>query len=663
MGLFFLALYPLGHVRGGTGIHDFQNVQQYVMGAAVPLGMGLAVGFLLSVRFGPILRRRFLWSALTFFLIQLCILNRLPAFMPFFVIHGVPIPNPIAWGILIFSAGVATYTSLKMDTFIAGGAPTRLLSRFVVLTSVVVLVASSAALAPAFVMEWRRVPVVLDDRWTLVWEQTVPEYYPREGAGFWFPERQVAPRLYPQSEFVEAQRISETGEAVFATKRWIGLIRLSDGEIVWSREMPFRVSGDQLGTMNIYTVEDRIHVIVRGPNGDIHTFRKSDGELLWEAKDLGFKYGPIGDLRVGAVPTPNFILATFADGRPGYMVIDSKTGAVTEHSLPVPEGMTVPSVDLGAQDYVLGPVVLEGDPGTWAIWAYFADSSTVLDGHGPGSTITEKGFLFGIDPETGKIAWQVEGVGDWHDQVRWPLQDMWFDASTVVWTGGYGSTTIRCWDTSSGTLRWSRDFADISWAAAGPDGVALRQGSSSIHFVDILTGDVKWTYDPGTLDLYSMFFVGDTFVLGTSGSARHIAGIRTSDGSVIFELPIHTSYRILGIQDGDLVLETRYAAGSHASRIDVETGEQSPFGWDDFSGALDLETSRYLLSLRKRFADSESPRHDLFKAEGELQLMNRFLHPVQTYGSLGEVLKEGSILVTSYDDKADVYHVYMLKRK
>jgi len=665
LGLFFLAAYPLGHVRGGTGIHDFQLLQQYVMGTAVPLGIGLAVGFVLSVRFGPTLRRRFLWSALVFFLIQLCVLNRLPVFRPFFDIHGIPIPNPVAWGLLIVSAGVATVASLRIDASISRGTPAKVLSRFVLITSVMILAVSSAILAPAFLMEWGRVPDVRDDRWTLAWELTVPEYYPRDGAGFWFPERQVPPRLYPQFEFVEAQRISETGEAVFATKRWIGLIRLSDGEIVWGREVPFRAAGERLGEMSVYTVEDRIHVICRGPNGDIHTFRKSDGKLLWEAKDLGFKHGAIGDLQVGAVPTPNFILATYEDGRPGYMVIDSKTGKVTEHSLPVPEGMMVPAVDTGGQEYVLGPVVLEGEPGTYAIWAYFADSSTVPAGHIYGSTITEKGFLFGIDPETGEIAWQVEDVGDWHAQVRWPLRDMWFDASTVLWTGGEDNTTIRCWDTATGTLRWSRDFAFLNWAVAGPDGVAVRQGrdTSPIDFVDILTGDIKWTYDPETLALYKMFFVSDTLVIATSGSQSHVAGIRTSDGSVVFKLPTNTSYRIFGIQNGDLILEMRSAASSNAIRIDVETGEQSPFGWDDFSHALDLQTSRYLLSIRKQFAYSESPRHDLFKAEGELQLMHRFIYPVQTYGSLGEVLKEGSILVTSYDDKADVYRIYMLRRK
>ena len=41
--------------------------------------------------------------------------------------------------------------------------------------------------------------------------------------------------------------------------------------------------------------------------------------------------------------------------------------------------------------------------------------------------------------------------------------------------------------------------------------------------------------------------------------------------------------------------------------------------------------------------------------------MNRYVYPVQTYGSTGEVTREGSIIVVSHDEKAGVYRVYCLR--
>lgn len=666
LGLLFLAAYPLGHVKGGVGIHDFKDMQQYVLLLAVPLGLGLAVGFFMSMHIRPGLRWRLLWSGFVFFLVQLSVLSRFMYFTPFLVWCRGFLPNPAAWGITFASAGIATLISLRVEPMLGKSTSRKTLSKFAAGACTVILLGSFAVLAPIFVTEWRAAPVVLDDRYELAWELSVPAPAPHHGSGFWFSSRQTAPPgLHPMMEFTEQPRGSESDEAVFLTDRWIGLVRLSDGKPVWGREFAFRVSGNRLDMMSVYVVEDRIHVIVRGPSGDIYTFRKSDGELIWEAKDLGFKYGGIGDLRVGAVPTPNFIVATYADGRPGYMIIDSKTGIVTEHTLPVPDGMKVPMTEIGSMNYTIGPAVLEGDSGALAIAAYFAETEKVPDYWGYGFPLPEKGYLFGLDPETGRVAWQVEDVGNWREDQRWPLEHIWFDHSTVVWTGGYGSSFIRVWDTATGKLRWSRDFPmGVAWACVGRKGVAVRESDTTVVLLDPQTGDLRWTYDPGTWDLYARFFMGDTLILGTSGPLKSLLGIRVADGSVVFSLSnLPDSFCLRGVEDRNLILEIPTAGEAGAVLLNPENGEQTPLGLGDISGVWDLEVARYLLSIRKWTAGDREDRHDLFKAEGELQLLNTHVRPLQTHGSLGEVTREGSVLVTSYDDKAGAYRIYLLRLK
>ncbi|MEW6523931.1 MAG: PQQ-binding-like beta-propeller repeat protein [Bacillota bacterium] len=661
--LVVLAAYPLGDVEGGVGIDGFMRIHQYVLLVAVPAGLGLAVGFLMSIYLRRDSRWRFLWSAFILFLVQLSILGRFVYFMPFYVWCSGFLPNPAAWGITFASAGIATFTSAKIDRMLEESASRKSLSQLVAGASAVIMLGSSAVLAPVFHIEWRRAPTILDDRWEITWEIMVPAPKQRHGSGFWFAARQTGPLgLHPVSTFTEPQRVSESDEAVFLTDRWIGLIRLSDGKILWGREFSFEVIGDRVDAMSVYVVEDCVHVIVRNPSGDIHAFRKSDGELIWEAKNLGFKTGPIGDLRVGAVPGPNFILATYADGRPGYMVVDSKTGSVTEHALPVPDGMRVPTVEIGSSKYTLGPAVLEGDAGALAIAAYYSKTETVHDFWGFGYPFPEKGYLFGIDPLTGRIAWQVEDVGNWREDLRWPLQHIWFDNSTIVWTGGYDSHLIRVWDTATGSLRWSKSFqGGVSRVCVNREGIAVGEPQQEVTLLDLQTGEVRWPYNAGAAGVDTMFFLGDACVLGTSANSKSLLVFRVSDGSLTFNLSGISDYRIRGIQDGDLIVQFTSAQGSGVIRVDPETGEQGSYGSDEIKGSWELATERYLLSRREGESSSAGVRQDLFKAEGALQLMNRYVYPVQTYGSLGEVTAEGGILVTSYDAKGLAYRVYLLR--
>jgi hypothetical protein len=47
--LVFPSVYNLGDVQGGVGIHHFMHFQQYVLLAAVPLGLALVLGFVMRV--------------------------------------------------------------------------------------------------------------------------------------------------------------------------------------------------------------------------------------------------------------------------------------------------------------------------------------------------------------------------------------------------------------------------------------------------------------------------------------------------------------------------------------------------------------------------------------------------------------------------------------
>jgi len=661
LGLLFLSWYPLGGVGRGLAISYFRDAQQNVLLFAVPSGLGLAVGFVLSLYTRPEAKWRFLWSGIIFFLFQLSLTNRFKYFAPFFIWCRGILPNPAGWGLILASAGIATFLSFKMSPMLRDGASRKRLTRMIAAAAVVVLSGSSAFLAPIFYTEWRKAPVVLDDRYCLAWELAIPAHSRSDVAGFWFASRQTPPHgLSPLQEFIEPPMVSESEEAVFVTDRWIGYVRLRDGTVLWGKEFTFRVPGGRRDLLSVYVTDDRIHVIVRGPTGDIHTFRKSDGELIWELRDLGFKYGPIGNPRVGAVATPNFIVATYADGRPSYMVIDSRTGSVVEHPLPVPDGMVVPVTRIGTSEYVIGPAVLEGYGGALAISAYFAKTKTVPDYWGLGLPLPEEGYLFGIDPETGEIAWQVQNVGNWREDLGWPLQHLWFDRESVVWTGGFNGNFIRVWDTATGSLRWSRSFpSGFNLARVAPSGVVIREADGVLRFFDMSTGDMRWSYDPSTFDLYRVFFMGDTLVVGVT---RSLSGIRTSDGSVSFK--VTGPYRIRGIQDGDLVIDLTDVNGPHTVRIDPGTGGQSTFDAEEFAGPWELRATRYLLSLSKTEAGTNRtrPRH-LFKAKGELGLLYTHVYPVQNFGSSGEVTKEGRILVTAYDEKVGVYRLYLIRQR
>ncbi|HHX28715.1 MAG TPA: PQQ-binding-like beta-propeller repeat protein [Firmicutes bacterium] len=671
--LVFLSVYNLGDVQGGVGIHQFMYSQQYVLLAAVPLGLAIVLGFVMSVHFRLFGKYCFLWSVFAFFLFQQAFLSRFLYFTPFLVWCSGFLPNPWGWGVTLVSAGITTYAAGRMSKMLADGPSRKRLARFVVVASIAIALGSSLSLSPIFYTEWRKAPAVLDDGWEIAWEFSVPSPRFRYGSGFWFASRQEPPRgLHPigrYGRYSEAQRASETEEAVFLTDHWMGMIRLSDGRVEWGKELDFDVSGDRPDELSAYVVQDRVHVIVRASHGDIYTFSREDGELLWEAKDLGFKYGPIGDLRVGAVPGPHFILATYADGRPGYMVIDSETGQVEEHALPVPVGKRVAVTDIGGSRYILGPAVLEGDSGALAIAAYFVDDGveTVPDYWGFGSPYPEEGYLFGIDRETGEVVWQVAGVGNWRRDLSWPPEHLWFDGSTVVWLESYDSDTIRVYDAATGGLRWSKTFPGAgARTCVHREGVLVSPSEvgvlpDEVILLDIQTGEPRWKHKEDGASVERLFFLGDACVIVTAGDTISVKTLRIADGSTAFSMSGLSRYDIYGIQDGDLVVHLVRDRVADVVRVNPETGEQAPHGWDHLAGSWELATQRYLLTRIEGWPGEERTSHRLFKAKGELQLMNHYVYPVQTYGSAGEVTREGSIIVVSRDEKAGVYRVYCLR--
>lgn len=658
-GVLFLSWYPLGGNGAALAISYFRDLQQTVLLFTVPPGLGLAAGFVLSFSTRPEAKMRFLWGGLLFFLFQLSLTGRFPWFAPFYIWCSGMLPNPAGWGLILVSSTTATFLSFRMDPLLREARSRKRLTRLMAAGAAVILSGQAVFLGPAFYVEWRSAPAVLDAAYTLAWELSVPADNSSSPAGFWFPSRQLSPDgLTPLLEFSEPPAVSESEEGIFVTDRWIGCIRLTDGEILWGKDFAFRVSGERRDSLSVYIAEDRVHVIVRGPFCDIHTFRKSDGELMWELRDLGFKYGPIGDPRVGAVATPNFILATYGDGRPSYMVIDSRTGSVTEHTLPVPDGMRVPFCDDGASRRLVGPAVLEGYGGAIAIAAYFSDVDTVPDYWRSESPLPEEGHLFGIDRRTGDIAWHVRGVGNWREDLTWPLKYLWFDGSNVVWTGGSEGRFVGVWETATGLAKWSRSFpSGVNCIRAGPGGVVVRETGGVLRFFDVETGDLRWSYDPGDLNTHAVFFMEDTLVLGLTGSMNMI---RTSDGTLMFS--INAPYRIRRVQGGYLAIELTDTTSSRTVLINCKTGQESAPIAEDFAGPWELSGTRYLLSLRGEGEgdNTSKPRH-LFKAKGEIALFNMFVRPVQNFGSLGEVTEEGGILVTAYDERARVYHVYLVR--
>ena len=155
--------------------------------------------------------------------------------------------------------------------------------------------------------------------------------------------------------------------------------------------------------------------------------------------------------------------------------------------------------------------------------------------------------------------------------------------------------------------------------------------------------------------------MGDACVIVTAGDTISVKTLRIADGSTAFSMSGLSRYDICGIQDGDLVVHLVRDRVADVVRVNPETGEQAPHGWDHLAGSWELATQRYLLTRIEGWPDEGSTSHRLFKGEGELQLMNRYVYPVQTYGSTGEVTREGSIIVVSHDEKAGVYRVYCLR--
>lgn len=678
--LSFISLYPLGEYGGDVPIRPIRDGQGKVLLVMAPVGFALVVGT--AIAFLPVRAgKRFLISLACFLGLHSTVLVRHFIFAPLYVWCSGAMPNPISLAVMLASAGAATLVSQAISYGLE-----RELSHRRIVTSIAALAAVMALLsvyliAPYFAVQWRRAPAVLSSYYWLSGEITMPPEGAHPATGFWFPSRQIPKyQVSTKGPLHGPSPIFAAEDAPFLTRGFLARVRLAGCSIAWSRHYDFgELEQDGLPYADAFAVwwqDERLYVVNRSAGWDIFAFDWATGQPLWEARKPHVRrYRPV-DPRGTVVVTSRMIVTIPEDGKAVYEVMDLETGATTRYPLPSPEGMVLAEVPSLGDGRALGPYLVEGADGTVAFLAFFAP---------PGVAVTERlqddgpppdtGYLFGLDPETGKIAWQIRDAGDWRSLparfggnflvardvvVRW---------DTETWS------TLKAWETSTGRLLWERGFSPGARFLVSSDGAIAVDEGKNIACLDVRTGAVRWEHqDPSLSDISQLFLCEGTVVTASPSVVR---GVRLSDGTEVFrsEAPPRTRLDAWGVRldpwgDRGGVVEVHSFTGSPGrpdrTFIDLRTGESVPA--EDVLGFLCVQgtctAEGYLFAAEAGSFPTPSRTLNgivpVFKAEGTLGPLTGIGEPHATHGSSGEVTAEGWVLLTSFDPQIGSYRVFVL---
>lgn len=673
--LSFISLYPLGGYGGSVPIRTIRDGQANIILLVAPVGFVLVVGTVIAflpVRAG----KRFLVSLACFLGLHSTVLVRHSLLAPLYVWCRGVMPNPVSIGIMLASAGAATLVGSAIHCALGRGTSPRRIATVLMLSAVIVASLSVYLAAPYFALQWRPAPAVFSKYYALEAEMTMPPYGAHPATGFWFRSRQIAKYVESTKGPLWGRSLISAGEdALFLTRGFVARLRLSGASIAWSLPHDFGgLEQDGVPYADAFAVwwqDDMLYVVNRSAGWDIFAMDWLTGRLLWEIRKPEVRrYAP---LNPGAtiVVTPQMIITVPEDGKAVYEVIDPKTGATTRYPLPGPEGTVLAEAPTLGDWGALGPYLIEGTDGTVAILAFFAPPGVAvtqrLQDDGPPPDVS---CLFGLDPETGEIAWQIHDVGDWRSPpgrfggnlmvtrdvvVRWDTEPLW---------------KLTAWEPSTGRLLWDRAFSPGAEFLVSPGGaVVVEDGGTRVACLDLPTGGVRWqTEDVSLCDLSQLFLCKGIVVTASPSVVR---GRLLSDGTEVSRLDASPGTRLAawGIL-AETVVEVRSFTGpaENVNRIFIDVRNGRTYSVDDVLGFLCVQDGCTAEGFLFAAAAGSFPKPSwtlngivpVFKSEGVFGPIPGIGEPRATHGSLGEVALEGWVLLMAFDARVNSYRVFVL---
>lgn len=668
-GLVAVSLYRFGEAPAHD-VEVFTANHTILVAILSPIGWGMALGLAGALSRRPI---RF-W---VYFSCVVCVFYSLAGRNPYLVPAGVyckgPYVNPLSMGLAALAAAEAVWAEKASLRILARKPGWQFAMAVLSGLAMAQLGFGAFVMRPMVLVDRLQPPAVLQPGYDLAWEITIPAQRPWSASGFWFASRDAAGAQPHGPSSLQPPPVSLDEDAILATADWIGRIRLSDGALVWVTGFDFGLSASEssYAKVTVEQSEDRVYVVAANGQGDIYAFDRGTGRPLWQARNLDFYRLNQRGVGMSVLSVSRFFFVVQTRPEPFYLTVDKVTGSVERHGLPAPDGMTVLKKPDGLQTR---PYLLEGRDGTPAVLVFYAPEgmtvpfSLAIDEQPP-----DRGVLYALDPESGGIAWRVSGVGDWRGTPR-PPERVVFDRSTVVqfipWPCGSSSGRLEVFDAATRALRWRSDHPSVGPFVVG-DREVIVSSPEQIACHELSTGGVRWTAGGGIAALAGGIPIRteDSFVTGLdpeTGREVWRFDVPRAPGNIL---------QVIGIR-GDTVDVTTWVAGRRSrTSISASTGAALPEAWkgrswyrpfgyllweygafDDVSG--NAGSGIRLVNLARLYRDGRP----LFKSAGYIASAWRDLPSGGSRNFLFEETEEGHLLFASYDERAQAYHVYLLRR-
>jgi len=252
-------------------------------------------------------------------------------------------------------------------------------------------------------------------------------------------------------------------------------------------------------------------IYVQDGAGIIYAIDRADGKVRWKTEAYGFNIGPYG------VAVANGRVFG-AHGIAGIVAVDAKTGT----ELWIRDLQTTPTTGLDIQPTVYAGMVLA---------ATVPVSTTGI--YTPG----DRGVLYALDAETGKIRWQFDTVKG----------DLWGHPEVNSGGGAWYPPSI---DPTRDLVYWGvANPAPFPGTAEYPNGTS-RPGpnlyTDSTVALDVATGKLRWFHQVHPHDNFDRDLVhtliarprdGREVVIGTGKGAR-VVGLDPETGERLWETPV-----------------------------------------------------------------------------------------------------------------------------
>ncbi len=502
----FASVYEFGGASGMAG--SFLKAQEEVLAVASPLGFGLIAGFAAAAMFEAEPRPVFWVNSFIFLMVHISLFWRFEALRPIWVWCRGALPNIPGIGLALASAGIATWVrELIWKTYRDERRFISLMRQFA-LWALVVAAGCVLVLRPFLTLDMAVAPVVLDPRLNLAWQYELKDERAGTLLGMWFPSREAGrgqPGYSKDFGFIENSPVSIGEDGLIITSSQIARISLAEGNEVWHRRHDFKIPSQipsPTCEIDVVFQRDNVYLLAyknlfdpeRAPTLDAYGFNWEDGTPIWEKAGIKLQPFAYRDQAKAAV-LPGYLAVVIESREPQYMVLNLQTGDSTVYALPIPEGMQVPVRSYPTRP--VGPWVYQS-PGGAGIQVFYvrSDMEYVPDGWTE-DPLPGVACLYGLDPDTGKVAWEIWGAGDWRDSGEY-----WFGHEGVT-RYGYQSGLLQRFDISSQVFqtgtpdnpvspRWLAEFPQFATYVLSDGRFTWLSQDGYCSSLDAVTGERVW---------------------------------------------------------------------------------------------------------------------------------------------------------------------------